>query len=386
MTSLPTGWSLMRISDIGEVRGGIQKQGKRRPIKNKYPFLRVANVLRGRLNLDEIHEVELFDGELERYRLESGDLLVVEGNGSPDQIGRAAMWDGSVPKCATSGLYTLSTAKIKAVQIPICSVDEQRRIVDILEDHLSRLDAAHRLVSLSKQKLSAIRRSALTSVIHRAARSTVPLAQLVERIEAGKSFGGASAPAAADQWGIIKVSAMTWGEFRSEENKAVPAEAIDHRNEIRPGDLLVSRANTTDYVGASVLVGQVRPRLLLSDKSLRVVPRDDVDSRWLWLALSSPAVRAQISAKATGTKDSMRNISQASLLSVDVPYVSPIGQMADVVRLTAYFDAIAGLTGSLNTAQRRHGTLERALLEAAFSGRLTGRAIDMDRIEEMVGV
>src|SRR6266568_5333732 len=99
MTSLPTGWSLMRISDIGEVRGGIQKQGKRRPVKNKYPFLRVANVLRGRLNLDEIHEVELFDGELERYRLESGDLLVVEGNGSPDQIGRAAMWDGSVPKC-----------------------------------------------------------------------------------------------------------------------------------------------------------------------------------------------------------------------------------------------------------------------------------------------
>jgi Type I restriction modification DNA specificity domain len=57
------------VGEVAEVRGGIQKQPRRKPVKNKYPFLRVANVPRGNLDLDEIHEIELFDGELDRYRL-----------------------------------------------------------------------------------------------------------------------------------------------------------------------------------------------------------------------------------------------------------------------------------------------------------------------------
>ena len=55
--------------------------------------------MRGTLLLDELHEVELFDGELDRYRLLDGDLLVVEGNGSPQQIGRAARWHDEIPGC-----------------------------------------------------------------------------------------------------------------------------------------------------------------------------------------------------------------------------------------------------------------------------------------------
>src|SRR5690606_20794412 len=62
-------------------------------------FLRVANVSRGSLDLKDVHEIELFEGEIERHRLNYGDLLVVEGNGSPDQIGRAAMWRGDIEDC-----------------------------------------------------------------------------------------------------------------------------------------------------------------------------------------------------------------------------------------------------------------------------------------------
>ena len=67
---------------------------------------------------------------------------------------------------------------------------------------------------------------------------------------------------------MIKVSAMTWGFFDDHENKAVLSiESVDPRWEIRPGDLLLSRANTTDYVGASVLVRATRPRLLLATRA-----------------------------------------------------------------------------------------------------------------------
>jgi type I restriction enzyme S subunit len=94
MSDLPSGWEWIDAGSITQVQGGIQKQPKRRPVANSFPFLRVANVLRGRLDLGDVHEIELFDGEIERYRLQPGDLLVVEGNGSPDQIGRAAQWHG----------------------------------------------------------------------------------------------------------------------------------------------------------------------------------------------------------------------------------------------------------------------------------------------------
>lgn len=46
MTDLPPGWEWVDLADVAVVQGGIQKQAKRRPVKNKYPFLRVANVHR----------------------------------------------------------------------------------------------------------------------------------------------------------------------------------------------------------------------------------------------------------------------------------------------------------------------------------------------------
>jgi restriction endonuclease S subunit len=423
MTNLPPSWTWMRLEEIADVHGGIQKQGKRRPVKNKYPFLRVANVLRGRLNLNEVHEVELFAGELDRYKLHPGDLLVVEGNGSADQIGRAAVWDGSIKNCvhqnhlirvrpfhvlpkylefawnspetaryirqiagSTSGLYTLSTTKVKAVRIPVPTLDEQQRIVDTLEDDLSRIDAAAGLVASTERRLQALRRSALNAVINQRDRKKVQLRLLVERIEAGRSFGGAAPPASSEEWGIIKVSAMTWGVFKPAENKAVPADRADSRYEIRPGDLLMSRANTSDYVGASVLVGAVRPRLLLSDKSLRIVPKDGIDRHWLWLALSSPDARAQISAKATGTKDSMRNVSQAGLLTVEVPHVPLADQKSDVVKLSTYLDSIAQLSRAIDVGQRKREALQHAILTAAFSGRLSWHDSDIEILEELARV
>ncbi|WP_063838621.1 restriction endonuclease subunit S [Micromonospora haikouensis] len=157
------------------------------------------------------------------------------------------------------------------------------------------------------------------------------LGDLVTRIEAGKSFTCQPRPARDDEWGVIKVSAMTWGEFREQENKALPADReFDPRFEIRPGDILVSRANTEQYVGAPVLVRKCRPRLLLSDKSLRLIPSREIDPGWLLQVLSSPSIRRQISARASGQQDSMRNISQQALLSLQLP-VPPLVEQRRVV-------------------------------------------------------
>ena len=124
---------------------------------------------------------------------------------------------------------------------------------------------------------------------------------------------------------------MTWGVFREEENKAVPA-GVDFNPdyEIKTGDILVSRANTEEYVGAPVMVDRCRHHLLLSDKSLRLVASEHLNSRWLYYLLSSPVVRGEISRRATGTKDSMRNISQETLASIHVQ-VPPLAEEQRIV-------------------------------------------------------
>lgn len=263
-------------------------------------------------------------------------------------------------------------------------IGEQRRIVAILEEHLSDLDAGLSYVDSGAARLVHLRRAELDRIFGTGAGPALPLGDLIADISAGKSFGSAERPAAPDEWGIIKVSAMTWGEFRPDENKAVSADLADPRFEIRAGDLLVSRANTSDYVGASVLVpAGVRPKLLLSDKSLRVLPRPDINPEWLWRALQAPGARRQMSVLATGTKESMRNISQESLKRVVVPVVDGSEQGKSTAEFAGIESAIRRQLGILASLRSRAGGLRRAVLAAAFSGRLTGHGADTELIEEL---
>lgn len=275
----------------------------------------------------------------------------------------------------------ISQTILKPWAIPLPFLAEQRRIVEILEDHLSRLDAANTGLRAAQVRVAAMRRSALDQLFglrHPAA----TVGEFVSNISAGKSFGTANAPATPDQWGIIRVSAMTWGEFDPSQNKAVDEDNVDPRFEIRPGDLLVSRANTNEYVGASVLVADVRPRLLLSDKSLRLTPAQGIHREWLWRALQAPSARRQISGLATGTKDSMRNISQSSLRAIRIPVATEAEQLSALSAFDEVESACLRLADAATLQMTRSSALRRAVLAAAFEGKLTGRHTDTDVIEE----
>ena len=92
-------WASKSVGDLAEVQGGLQLAPFRDSHPIKVPYLRVANVYRDRLDLREIKQIGCTSGELARVRLLTGDILVVEGHGNREEIGRAAIWDGSIDDC-----------------------------------------------------------------------------------------------------------------------------------------------------------------------------------------------------------------------------------------------------------------------------------------------
>lgn len=176
----------------------------------------------------------------------------------------------------------------------------------------------------------------------------VVLGGVTANILAGWSAPSTQQARSGDEWAVLKVSACSWGEFRPEENKGLqPGVVPKEQLEVRPGDFLISRANTSDLVARSVVVGATPPRLMLSDKTLRVTPVDGCNARYLNLANLAPTARAHYRAEATGTSDSMKNVSQRAIRRTPIP-LPPSGEQ----------DRIVAAVDRLN---RRCDELERAL-------------------------
>lgn len=165
--------------------------------------------------------------------------------------------------------------------------------------------------------------------------ATTTLGDVLLGIQAGKSFQTAEILARPDELGVLKVSAVTWSDFQPDEAKALNGEYTpDASHRVRKGDLLISRANTKEFVGAVVLVDRDYPFRLLSDKTLRlVIDEDRASNEYLLFALRSPRARRHIEHYATGTSDSMRNIAQGVITSVPIDLPSLRDQRRIAARL-----------------------------------------------------
>lgn len=95
---LPIGWRKERLERISDIQTGIAKNQNNQDETTEFPYLRVANVQDGYLDLSEIKTINVQKNKASRYMLDVGDVLLTEG-GDFDKLGRGAVWDGQIANC-----------------------------------------------------------------------------------------------------------------------------------------------------------------------------------------------------------------------------------------------------------------------------------------------
>ena len=199
LPELPEGWVWARLDLLGEIKGGITKDQKRQVSDGRsVPYLRVANVQRGYLDMSEIKEIEVSESIITELILKHGDILFTEG-GDRDKLGRGWIWHDELPECIhqnhifrmrlflhkisnkliswygntfgvtyfmregkqTTNLASVNLTKLSALPVTLPSLLEQQKIVEEIERHFSIADEVEMIVDQSLKQAERLRQSIL---------------------------------------------------------------------------------------------------------------------------------------------------------------------------------------------------------------------------------
>lgn len=228
-------------------------------------------------------------------------------------------WDKGSNKAVMG--KTLNKAALSEVEIEICSIIEQRAIVDVLDRMTSVLKDREKELKLLDDLIRARFVELFGDVENNPfSWEKTKIGAVIQSCEAGWSGNGAQREKRDGEVAVLKVSAVTKGYFIPEECKVLD----DQRNikkYIFPekGDLLFSRANTREMVGATAIVTQDYPEHILPDKLWKIRFTDVADAYYMKYVLSSNSIRSMFSAVSTGTSGSMYNVSMEKFKSITIP-------------------------------------------------------------------
>ena len=188
------------LQEVADISGGITK-GRKLVMEEsiELPYLRVANVQNGYLDLTEIKTIQLKESEREKFLLQYGDVLYTEG-GDRDKLGRGTVWRNEIENCVhqnhvfkariiekfavpeylaywsmgmtarnyffknakqTVNLASINKTVLSNLPIPIVSLDMQKEIVNNIESRLSVCDSIEQTIDAALQEAEALRQSIL---------------------------------------------------------------------------------------------------------------------------------------------------------------------------------------------------------------------------------
>lgn len=201
LAPLPAGWRWARLHEIAEVVGGVTKDAAKQsdPAVPLVPYLRVANVQRGYLDLDHVSEIRVPEAKVQKLELRAGDVLLNEG-GDRDKLGRGWVWEGQIDRCIhqnhvfrarirdgelhpkllawhangfghwfeangkqSVNLASISLRTIRQLPVPVPLRDEQEGIVRRIEERLAETARLRQVLAAAEARAGDLRRAILAA-------------------------------------------------------------------------------------------------------------------------------------------------------------------------------------------------------------------------------
>lgn len=281
-----------------------------------------------------------------------------------------------------SGL-NLTKSRFLGLPVPVAPLAQQQRIVEILDDHLSRLDAGTDILATAEVRLGLVT-EAITGVASELL--SAPM-RMLENVLAAPLSNGRSVPTAEEGFPVLRLTAMRDGVVDLNERKIGQWSAEDALSfRVAEGDVFAARGNgSLRLVGRAARVVEAPDPIAYPDTMIRMRPDANlVRADYLTAVWNSRIVRRQIETRARTTAG-IYKVNQADLRGIVLPVPSLADQLMFVNRVESWSDAVRATLRTVQMAKRREVALRRSLLTAAFSGRLTGSTSDNDRVEEMAG-
>lgn len=284
-----------------------------------------------------------------------------------DRLIAAAMADKTGSRMPRADMDALMAVEIEIPEAP----EQQRQIATRLKAQLAEVETARKAAQTQAEDISLLRSRLIAETFAAIDTKPTPLGDVIQSIQAGKSFQTAEVLAKPSELGVLKVSAVSWSRFQPNEAKALKDDyEPEEHHRVCKDDFIISRANTRELVGAVVLVDESHPYRLLSDKTLRlVIDEQKACKAYLLYALRAPMARKHIEHFATGTSDSMRNISQGTITSIPIALPKLEVQIHIAKRLKKQLAAIEAMQNANQSTLDELSTLPQRLLAQAFNHR-----------------
>ena len=421
MTELPSGWSHESINSIvegGMIADGDWVESKDQDSNGEVRLTQLADVGDGEFRSRSDRWMN--DEQASRLNvnyLQPGDLLMAR---MPDPLGRTCMVPENIGRAVTVVdvaiiriarkdvnpkfvMWLLNSPGIRqqiemlasgttrrritrknlgTIDLPMPPIDEQNKIVELLEDHLSRLDAALADVKQARIKAAQFRRSLLQAAFTGnlgsggtsfktelpSDWSLVSLNEAMAECKNGLTYR--NNPELAG-FPVSRIETISKGEIDFEKvgYGGVSLEG-NQKHLLNPGDILFSHINSMLHVGKVAIYKTGMPALLHGMNLLRITPNDGFVPEFLFYLFQSSDVRKQIWSKAKhAVNQASINIGELKTVVIPKP---PFDEQHKIVELLeghlSRLDASVSLADAM---EKQSNGLRRSLLQAAFTGQLT---------------
>ncbi len=278
-----------------------------------------------------------------------------------------AMIDLATSRCSGANLPRLSPTQLARFTVPLPPLPEQKRIAAIL-------DAADALRVQRRQALAQLDELLQASfldlfgdpVINPKGWKNRCFSEFVKRLDGGKNVSQSETPT---DYRVLKVSAVTSGVYRPNESKYLPYDFhVKASSIVRPGDLLISRANTANLIGATAYVWDTPANMVLPDKIWKFVWHDEVrvEPLFIYHVTQTVGFRRSLSQRASGTSGSMKNFAKPKLLILSMP----LPPLALQQRFAAIAEAVEQQKARMQAHLAELDALFASLQARAFAGEL----------------